>query len=336
MTTTDTLIIGAGPAGAACAGELKRRGVPFLLLDKAVFPRNKTCAGWITPEVFRTLDLSPAGYPYSLKEFREFVIHLRRRSVNLPVHQYAIRRIEFDRFLLEHYGLEPLHHQVREIRQEGDHFIVDDRFRARRLVGAGGSYCPVAAQFFPERKEKKELWISAIEEEFEYPVKDGRCHLWFRLPNLPGYAWYVPKGGGYLNIGIGGYTHAMKEKGTTIRRQWENFLHLLAAESLLPDRTPSGRGYNYLIRSEDPVMQKGNVMIIGDAAGLATPDMGEGIGPALESGLLAADAIATGRPLTARPIRKNSFNHLKVAGQILWRSFWPFSVSRAKNSAASA
>ncbi len=318
MQTTDILITGAGPAGAACAGELRRRGIPFLLLDKAVFPRDKTCAGWITPEVFRTLDLSPADYPYSLKEFSEFVIHLKKRSLAIPVKQYAIRRFEFDRFLLEHYGLEPVNHSVKEIRREGDHFIVDGKFQARRLVGAGGSYCPVAARFFPERKQEKERWVSAIEAEFAAPVKEERCHLWFGLKDLPGYAWYVPKAGGYLNIGIGGYTHSMKEKGVTIRQQWEAFLSLLKKEHLLTAPAPHGRGYNYLVRRRDPVMQKDNVMVIGDAAGLATPDMGEGIGPALESGVLAARALATGAPLTAGAIRKNSFNHWKMAGQLLW------------------
>jgi geranylgeranyl reductase family protein len=319
MTDTDVLIVGAGPAGAACAGELQRRGGDFLLLDKAVFPRDKTCAGWLTPEVFRNLGLTPADYPYGLKTFRRFVIHFRRRRVILPVEQYAIRRIEFDRFLLEHFHLHPLQHTVKEIRKEGGHFIIDHRFRARRLVGAGGSYCRVADRFFPERKTQKERWISAVEAEFRYDVRDDRCHLWFGLRDLPGYAWYVPKADGYLNIGIGGYTQRMKERGTNIHEQWEDFLQILQKERLLTGEPPRGKGYTYMIRRKDPPMERVGVMILGDAAGLATPDMGEGIGPAIDSGLLAAESLATGKPLSARSIRRHSFNHPKTLLQMGWR-----------------
>ena len=319
MTDTDVLIVGAGPAGAACAGELQRRGIDFLLLDKAVFPRDKTCAGWLTPEVLRSLGLTPADYPYGLKTFRRFVIHLRQRRVILPVEQYAIRRVEFDRFLLEHYDLHPLQHTVSEIRQEEGYFVVDDRYRARRLVGAGGSYCRVADRFFPERKTQKERWISAVEAEFRYDVPDDRCHLWFGLKDLPGYAWYVPKADGYLNIGIGGYTQQMKKRGTTIRRQWETFLQTLEKEHLFTGNISRAKGYNYLIRRKDPLMERDGAMILGDAAGLATPDMGEGIGPAIDSGLLAAESLATGKPLSARSIRRHSFNHPKTLLQVGWR-----------------
>ena len=319
MTTTDILIVGAGPAGAACAGALQRRGIPFILLDKAVFPRDKTCAGWLTPAVFRSLGITPRQYPYGLKVFRKFVIHLHRRRVILPVEQYTIRRVEFDRFLLEHFHLEPVQHQVRAIRQEEGYFVVDDRYRARRLVGAGGSYCPVAARFFPERKEEKRRWVSALEAEYPCRVEDDRCHLWFGLKDLPGYAWYVPKAEGYLNIGIGGYTQRMKGAGTHIREQWEAFLLLLKKEGLLTCPPPTVRGYNYPVRGQKPQMQKDRIIIIGDAAGLATSDMGEGIGPAIESGLLAARSLATGETLTARPLRRHSFNHLKTLLQVGWR-----------------
>ena len=60
-----------------------------------------------------------------------------------------------------------------------------------------------------------------MEEEFLYPVSDPRCHLWFFENELPGYAWYVPKSGGYVNVGIGGKALALKSRKDTIRRHWE-------------------------------------------------------------------------------------------------------------------
>ena len=51
MDRCDVLIVGGGPAGSTCAGKLRQAGVDVLVIDKQVFPRDKTCAGWVTPPV---------------------------------------------------------------------------------------------------------------------------------------------------------------------------------------------------------------------------------------------------------------------------------------------
>lgn len=55
----DVIIVGGGPAGAACAWKLSQHQVDLLVLDKATFPRVKPCAGWITPLVLRDLKIDP-------------------------------------------------------------------------------------------------------------------------------------------------------------------------------------------------------------------------------------------------------------------------------------
>jgi len=60
MKNVDVIIVGGGPAGAACAWKLAQHQVDFLVLDKAIFPRVKPCAGWITPLVLRDLEINPA------------------------------------------------------------------------------------------------------------------------------------------------------------------------------------------------------------------------------------------------------------------------------------
>ena len=62
MQTCDVLIVGGGPAGTSCARALSRAGMDILLLDKAVFPRDKVCAGWVTPVVFAELEIDPIEY----------------------------------------------------------------------------------------------------------------------------------------------------------------------------------------------------------------------------------------------------------------------------------
>ena len=64
MNTTrcDALIVGGGPAGSSCAWALRRAGLAVWVLDKSKFPRDKVCAGWITPPVIETLEIDRADY----------------------------------------------------------------------------------------------------------------------------------------------------------------------------------------------------------------------------------------------------------------------------------
>jgi len=69
----------------------------------------------------------------------------------------------------------------------------------------------------------------------------------------------------------------------------------------------NARGYVYYIRNSIDVVQNDRLFLIGDAAGLATKDMGEGIGPAVKSGILAAYAITSGKPFSLSAVKKYSF-----------------------------
>ncbi|HTP63822.1 MAG TPA: FAD-dependent oxidoreductase, partial [Geobacteraceae bacterium] len=62
MESCEVLIIGGGPAGATCARQLTRAGFDVLLLDSRRFPRDKPCAGWITPSVLETLEIDREEY----------------------------------------------------------------------------------------------------------------------------------------------------------------------------------------------------------------------------------------------------------------------------------
>jgi flavin-dependent dehydrogenase len=105
-------------------------------------------------------------------------------------------------------------HTVRNIRAEPDGFVVDDEFRCRYLIGAGGTRCPVYRTLFRELNPRvSELQTVTLEHEIEYDWKDPACHLWFFDKGLPGYSWYVPKENGWLNVGIGGMADRMKASG---------------------------------------------------------------------------------------------------------------------------
>jgi len=311
MIKTDVIIVGGGPAGAACASLLHEHHVDCVVLDRAAFPRAKPCAGWVTPAVFNLLQVKPADYPHSLTTFNSFEISLRGIKFRLPTHQYAIRRIEFDHWLLLRTNERVIQHKVENIESVNDDFIIDGQYQSKYLVGAGGTHCPVQRTFFertPQRAKKR--LILAKEAEFAYSYSDDRCHLWFFEGGLPGYAWYVPKAGGFLNIGIGGSATGLHTREKTLNDFWKEHLERLEKAGLLKPRAMNPIGYSYYLRGKPAQTSKRNVYLVGDAQGLATKDMGEGIGPAIQSGVLTAQSIVSQTRISLNGIPKYSFPSL--------------------------
>ena len=161
--------------------------------------------------------------------------------------------------------------------------------------------------FFRELAPREEaLQAAVLEEEFAHDWEDGTCRLWFFERGLPGYSWYVPKAGGHLNVGIGGMAQQLKAKGDAIRPHWQRLTGKLAATGWCRERAWDAGGYTYYLRPRQDVVRRDDAFLVGDVAGLSTRDLCEGIGPAVRSGLLAADAIALGRPYSLDRVRAHS------------------------------
>lgn len=295
----ETIIVGGGPAGSSCAWRLKKQGKEVLILDKESFPRLKLCAGWITSKVMEKLEFSPENYPHSILKLNA---QIYISPVPFPLlaswmipwrRDYSIRRIEFDHWLLQRSQALIKNHLVTKIKQQGEHYIIDERYECKYLVGAGGTACPVRRTFFPHQRLPNKQ-IMALEKEFEYPQRDDKTYIFIGDRGLKGYSWYLPKGNGFLNIGLGGSSSYFMESKTHIQDYFRWFLKDLVKRRLLDHETsinlkPSSHGY-YLYTEQGEVKQN-NCCLIGDSAGLASLDFGEGICAAIESGLLAADEI---------------------------------------------
>ncbi|MEQ8860330.1 MAG: NAD(P)/FAD-dependent oxidoreductase [Pseudomonadales bacterium] len=297
MEQHDVIIVGGGPAGASAAWQLKRSGWDCLVLDREIFPREKLCAGWITPEVLRDLELDPAAYPHRFLTFE--VLNIAIKGIRLPLRspQHSIRRFEFDAWLLARSGAEVRQHNVRHVTEDGDGYRLDDAYRCRYLIGAGGTRCPVYRDLFrADRPRGKGLQAVTLECEYACQWHDPNCHLWFLEKGLPGYAWYVPKADGYLNVGVGGMAEKLKKRGDDIRRHWDRLTRRLEVEGLVDEVPEAPGGYSYFLRDRADPRRRGNALVVGDSAGLATRDMCEGIGPAVRSGILAARSVMHGEP----------------------------------------
>jgi menaquinone-9 beta-reductase len=322
MRSCEVLIVGGGPAGSSAAWKLRKGGADVLVLDRERFPRTKLCAGWITPEVVRDLDMDVGAYPHRLLTFPRLRVHFGRLHVPIACVQHSIRRVEWDAWLLERSGAPVIEHNVRHIERVADGFRVDGQFHCRYLIGAGGTRCPVYRELFREMNPRSsELQIVTLEHEIPYDWADGDCHLWFFDHGLPGYSWYVPKERGWLNVGIGGIAARMKHGGHDIREHWARLAAMLDA-GLAPGAAYDPTGYSYYLRGEVALVRRDNAFITGDAAGLASRDLGEGIGPAIRSGLRAAQSILEGTPyrlddvtgLSVASIARSMLGRLKRAG----------------------
>lgn len=307
MIDSEVIVVGGGPAGSSCARALKRRGREVLIIDGERFPRVKPCAGWITPAVLKDLEFRVDEYPFTVEQLRRIHFHFFGIRIPLPTRQYSIRRYEFDQWLVERAGVPLHHHRVRTVRKEGVRYILDDRYRCRFLVGAGGTSCPVRRTFFDALVPRnRENLVVTLEEEFAYDHDDPHCRLWFFDHGLPGYSWYVPKGKGSVNVGIGGKFSRLKVRKETLRSHWDRFIEKLDRRGLVRGHRYRPRGHAYYLGTPPGRLRRENALIIGDAAGLATVDMGEGIGPAVRSGILAADAIVNGGAYSLKTISRYS------------------------------
>ncbi len=300
MTQVDILIVGGGPAGSSLAWALRDTSLRIAVMDKRDFPRDKVCAGWVTPAVMDTLQIDLDDYRQgrTLQPISGFRIsQLGQKQVethyqNEPV-SYGIRRREFDEYLLRRSGAELMLGQAfKTMERDGESWLINGEIRASLVIGAGGHFCPVARRIGAKLGSSEQV-VAAQEIEFAMSEEQkAGCHAepdvpeLFFTPDLKGYGWIFRKGD-YLNVGLG------REENHRLSEHVRAFCDFLRESGRLDfDITDKFQGHAYLLypHALRQVVDEG-VLLIGDAAGLAYPQSGEGIRPAIESALLAAQVI---------------------------------------------
>jgi flavin-dependent dehydrogenase len=328
MRSYDVLIVGGGPAGSSCAWALRHSGLKIAILDKAVFPREKICGGWITPPVLTALEIDPAEYArgrvfQAIIRFRIGAIGSTPAEVDCgkPV-SYGIRRSEFDDFLLRRCGASlHLGTPLTTLERSPEGWIINGELRARVVIGAGGHFCPVARMV--GAKAEHESAVVAQEVEFLMDAQQlAGCRVCKDMPELyfctdmKGYGWCFRKGD-VLNIGLG------RADSHRLSSHVQEFIGVLKSAGRISFDPPAPRGHAYLLNGNSTRNVAGEgYLLAGDAAGLAYAQSGEGILPAIESGLLAASTICTGelelyRGLLEQRLGASRYRWLEACGRYL-------------------
>ena len=329
-TTTDVLVVGAGPAGAAAAAWAARHGLDVVLADAATFPRDKTCGDGLTPRAVAELDrlglgdwvrshgtnrgLRAAGFGQELL--------LPWPGGSLPDHGSAVPRTTLDARIRDAaleagaVGLESA--RAVDVSKDARGAVTSVTFRVgpdradhviscRRLVVADGVRSPlgrvlgrewhretaygVAGRCYVKSGRADDPWISSHLE-----LRDEQGEL------LPGYGWIFPLGsagleGSEINLGVGALATAKRPADLQIRPLMSYYAELRRSEWDLGSELRMPTSALLPMGGAVSGVAGPNWVLVGDAAGCVNPLNGEGIDYGLETGRLAAELMTTQAPL---------------------------------------
>lgn len=281
------LVVGAGPAGTVCAILLRRQGVDCLLIDHATFPRDKVCAGGMTPRAWQLLEGLVPGFTYEYNAVRHITLSLEgKRTCEFDAAEELriVERKQFDHRLLQHYlaqGGRYMKAALADIEEhgEGEDIVAvlksGQRVRCQYLVGADGSNSRVR-QHLTGRRDNGILSVEQYAPRAEANAIDINLS---RRYDFGGYFFRFPNPVHDV-LGFVDYS-TTPEKGRQVLEE---------------QGCPKGRMRGqYIYQSLDYPLND-HILLIGDAGGFAHRITYEGIYSAFVTGRNAAHAIATGRP----------------------------------------
>lgn len=307
----DVAVIGAGPGGSATAHYLAQRGLKVMLLDKAKFPRDKTCGDGLTPRAVGVLqdmglidELKPAGH--IIKRFEVFAPNGKStRDVitvhdGLPDYAMVVPRFKLDERIRNRAvqsGADFRQAQIVDVQRVNGHVELKvDRAgnaeteRARIAVIATGANTRLLMQAGILKQPPRVMVASRAYFENVAGLSDIWTLRFDDVP-MPGYGWVFPAGNGLANIGVGYFKEG---RDASAAQPFKQFIASKAVREMLAQAKQVGPVKGYPLRDDfltSPTFGDG-VLLVGEAAGLVNPLTGEGIDYALESGRIAAQRIA--------------------------------------------
>ena len=317
----DVLVIGAGPAGAAAGYWLAQEGLDVVIVDKKVFPREKTCGDGLTPRAVK--QIHDMGLGDQLSQFHRYdglraTAHGKTLELHWPTHPmypqhgYVVRRRELDTMvvrnavaagatLLEgHEALAPVLERgfVRGATVQANDSETPFNITARYVIVADGANSRfgralgtfrtkewpygTAIRTYWETPRHAEPWIESVLD-----VKDRQGNP------MPGYGWIFPVGDGTVNIGVGLLSTFRDFKSVNTTHLLNEYAHMIADRWEIDPDQPTGKATSRRIPMGGSVGPKSGptYLVVGDSAGNVNPFNGEGIGYAYETARMAAQIL---------------------------------------------
>jgi geranylgeranyl reductase family protein len=314
----DVIIVGGGPAGAACAIKLADSGLKVALLDKATFPRDKTCGDALSVDVINQLAMLSDEL---VKSFTALANKIPSYGVKIfsPNHQfvdipfiyknekscgYISPRFNFDNVLFqhlkEHTGIETFEGcLVDKVGTDENKVTLKSNagdFEAQMIIGADGAHSTVAKSLGNITVDK-EHYSAGLRVYYGGVVsfhKENFIELHFFKDILPGYLWIFPLTDNKANVGIGMLSSTVSKNKVNLK---ETLQKLITTHPNLRERFKHAKpletikGYGLPLGSKKRNISGERFLLTGDAAALIDPFSGEGIANAIRSGRVAAEHI---------------------------------------------
>ena len=309
----DVVVVGAGPAGSIAALVLARSGARVALADKAAFPRDKACGDLVGPRGVQVLADLGLRVPDAGQGSDLLAVGPSGRRSRLPAftgssypgHGIIVPRLVLDHALREAAvaaGAVPVRARITGVETgrggRVDAVVSSDgqRLAGEVIIAADGALSPVA-RMAGMLDPQAALWGFAIRAYLPATVPLPLLVLLDASPwrIYPGYGWLFPGADGQANVGIGvGLGHDRRQ--AQLRGDLARLVALLGQHGdLSADARPGPVMGGWLrMGGAGAPPAAGNVLLAGDAAGLINPLQGEGIGPAMVSARLAAEAVLAG------------------------------------------
>ncbi len=314
----DVVIIGAGPSGSNAAISYKKLNpdLKIALVDKAIFPRDKSCGDAFGPGVISAL--KRFGNEHILEDEPEVVSTTLFGPNNIGIQNYipevknkedsivyVIPRLDLDNRILnlakeeevetfEGYRFSKFFNNEESVsveieNEEKEKYILE----AKLLVGADGANSRVRKSLNLKQNSdwNKAIAIRAYIDSPNYLeiFKERTLMFEINVSAIKGYAWAFPSKGDLLNIGIGVPLSVFKKEKMDIKNLLDEFVKTLERRGVIAENLRMEKSFMLPFASSRPKLGHNRVALIGDAGSMINPMSGEGIFYGMEAGFLLAN-----------------------------------------------